>query len=97
MVQRLIERTEVIAEPARDPSQNYCAEQPDIITVTLKDKTEITASAAYPIGAPQNPMGQDAIAEKFMALTGHDREGFDRLMTWPEQDDVADFFRSGLQ
>jgi len=97
MVQRLIERTKVIAKPARDPSQNYCAEQPDIITVTLKDKTKITASAVYPIGAPQNPMGQDAIAEKFMALTGHNREGFDRLMTWPEQDDVADFFRSGLQ
>ena len=92
-VAKLIRKTTVIAEPARNPNLNYDPDQPDRLRITLKNGETLAAKCAYPLGAPQNPMSAEQLAEKFSGVSGRDRNAFERLMAWPDARDIALFFR----
>ncbi|MEM7224510.1 MAG: MmgE/PrpD family protein [Pseudomonadota bacterium] len=91
-VARLITVTNVAAEPARNPHLNYDPAQPDRLTVVLGEEV-LSQDCAYPLGAPQNPMSEAQLAEKFASVTGRDAGCFAHLQGWPEASDIAVFFQ----
>lgn len=91
-VRRLIEVTEVIAEPTRNPALNYDPDQPDRLTVRIDD-ADHTAACALPLGAPGRPMSDARLAQKFASITRRPKEQFDRLLDWPDAADAAVFFK----
>jgi len=64
-VDRLISITHFKAEPAKNPEINYDPEQPDMLTLTLKNGDSLQQSCTYPLGSPQNPMNAEQLAGKF--------------------------------
>ncbi|MCP9481118.1 MmgE/PrpD family protein [Shimia sp. CNT1-13L.2] len=91
-VARLVACTTVCPEPARNLALNYDPNQPDTLTVTLASGEQLSASCAYPLGAPQNPMTTHHLAAKFQAVTGHTSATFTRLLDWQVASDIQDFF-----
>ncbi len=51
-------------KPAR-PTLNYDPDEPDTLTVTLKNGANHQFAEVYPLGAPQNPMSLQQVIEKF--------------------------------
>ncbi|MCE8514975.1 MmgE/PrpD family protein [Ruegeria pomeroyi] len=92
-IRRLIALTVLVPEPARDPSLNFDPEQPDRLQVTLSDGLELSASCAYPLGAPQNPMPPDRLAAKWHEITGRPVSQYRAMLRWPQAADIATFLR----
>lgn len=91
-VDRLIGITRVTAEPTRDISLNYNPEQPDRLEITLVSGEAIKISCAYPLGAPQNPMSIEQLAQKWHSVCGRPEAEFQHLLGWVDAPDVAQFF-----
>lgn len=91
-VVQLIDRTRVSSEPARNPLLNYDPEQPDRLTVKMQNGEVLETVCAYPLGAPQNPMGSHELGVKFNSITGRPAEQFVALLKWAETDNVTEFF-----
>lgn len=106
-VASLIERTRVRPFAPVRPALNYCADDPDRMIVTLTDGRTLEETCVYPLGAPQTPMSEAQIREKFEANTGlvsgpvpgasengeARREAWSaRLWNWPEEAAVAELF-----
>ncbi|WP_196223463.1 MmgE/PrpD family protein [Roseibium sp. RKSG952] len=91
-VARLIQLTTVTPEPALHPELNYDPDQPDCLRVELSGSEFLETRCAYPLGAPQNPMSNEQLANKFAQITGRDKDGFSELMNWPDAPDVENFF-----
>ncbi|MDJ0607464.1 MAG: MmgE/PrpD family protein [Kiloniellales bacterium] len=51
----------------RDPALNLDPDDPDRVTVTLRDGREISAEMGHPLGSTVNPMSDEALDAKFMA------------------------------
>ncbi|WP_165759752.1 MmgE/PrpD family protein [Falsiruegeria litorea] len=92
-VTRLIPLTSVASEPARDPNLNYDPLQPDRLAIELRSGEVIETTCAYPLGAPQNPMSPDQLADKFQDITTLSRSCFDHLLQWPDAPDAAKYFQ----
>jgi len=92
-IRRLIALTELRAEPVRDRSLNFDPDQPDRLSVTLADGLELSASCAYPLGAPQNPMPPDQLAAKWHEITGRPISQYHAMLRWPQAPDIAAFLR----
>ncbi|MEM7424850.1 MAG: MmgE/PrpD family protein [Pseudomonadota bacterium] len=85
----LIEKVEVVPHAPARPQMNYDPEQPDRLTVILKNHDHQTASCAYPTGAPQNPMSDTDIRRKFeTAAPKTPSRVLDALMRWDQANDI---------
>lgn len=86
----LIEKTEVAPQPARRPRMNCDPEQPDELRITLSSGETLSASCAYPKGAPQNPLSLAELRAKFEAIAGPMASAaLVRLMAWDEAEDIG--------
>jgi 2-methylcitrate dehydratase PrpD len=63
-VQRLLARTEVVADP--ELTKHYPTKFPARVTITLKDGRRLTESRDYPKGDPQEPLSASEIEAKFL-------------------------------
>lgn len=70
------------------PELNYDPQQPDRVVIHLRRGGALNADCAYPLGAPQNPMNQAQIADKFCANSGLPADTVEALSYWPDSDDV---------
>lgn len=96
-VRRLLERTEVIADPAL--TRLYPDKFPARIVVTLDGGEILTAELMFPKGDPQNPLSDGELAQKFR----DNADGFlspdesdrmvDRVMRLPELADLSELTR----
>ena len=96
-VARLIGLTSVTPEPARNPTMNYDPDQPDRLRITLTDGATLEAACALPLGAPDNPMSHQALADKFHAITARAAQAFHSLLGWPDAPDISRFFKEMAQ
>ncbi len=85
----LIECTTVTPHPAQRPEMNFDPDQPDRLSVMLEDGRRLQAAVAYPKGAPQHPMSEEEICQKFE--TNSERKVTDALITWDQQTDLKGF------
>ena len=63
-VRRVLERTEVVADP--ELTALYPEKFPARVEVTLDGGTILRAEVMYPLGDPENPLSNEALAEKFL-------------------------------
>ena len=91
-VARLAALMSVTTEKARRPELNFDPEQPDAMQVTLEDGCVLEEAVPYPLGSPQNPMTMAQLAGKFGAVTRRPAAQFEKLLEWPEAEDVVAFF-----
>ena len=85
----LIEKIEVLPQAPRRPCLNYDPDQPDRLHVTLSSGATLSASCAYPKGAPQNPMSSAELRAKLEAIAGpYPSSDIDRLMAWDQANDI---------
>jgi 2-methylcitrate dehydratase PrpD len=63
-VQRLLARTEVIADP--ELTKLYPTKFPARVTITLKDGRRLTETRDFPKGDPQEPLTPSEIEAKFL-------------------------------
>ncbi len=95
-VDRIIRLVKVVPEAARNPLLNFDPAQPDRLMIKLGDET-LEHQCAYPLGAPQNPICEDTLAEKLAGQANITRHQFDYLLGWPDADDVKNFFDGALR
>ncbi|MBO9446936.1 MmgE/PrpD family protein [Ruegeria sp. R14_0] len=89
-VARLIAKTKMRAFAPIRPDLNYSEKDPDRIVVSLTDGRVIEDACAYPLGAPQAPMSDAQIWEKFRANAGpYSDDWAAKLCDWPEHPDIA--------
>ena len=75
LISRLIKSTSVYSfEPAR-PALNYDPREPDRMKVTLTDGHQLESECAFPLGAPENPMTDKAVMDKFRKNAGVQQNG----------------------
>ena len=91
-VERLIDVTTVTPEPARNRALNYDPDQPDRLTITRSTGEVLEASCVYPLGAAQNPMSDEHLADKWNWATGRPEAEYWQALSWVEAPDVAGFF-----
>ncbi|WP_170409271.1 MmgE/PrpD family protein [Ruegeria arenilitoris] len=93
MVERLIGKSRVHAFAPNQSGQNYSAKDPDRLVVTFQDGQIIEESCSFPTGAPQSPMSQSQLWEKFAANTGPVPDSWvEKLRIWPELPAVSSLF-----
>ncbi len=63
LVRRVLERTEVIADP--ELTKLYPEKFPARVVVTMADGEVVQAEMMYPKGDPQNPLSDDELGQKF--------------------------------
>ncbi|WP_170464547.1 MmgE/PrpD family protein [Ruegeria arenilitoris] len=86
----LIAKTKMHAFAPIRPDLNYSENDPDRIVVSLTDGTDIEDTCAYPLGAPQAPMSDAQIWEKFHANTGRHSDAWAaKLHNWPEHPGIG--------
>ena len=96
-VRRLLDATEIIAEP--ELTRLYPEKFPARVTVTLRGGEQLQAELMFPKGDPQNPLSNDELAEKFRenardVLPEQAAERFiDLALRLPEVTDLADLTR----
>ena len=95
LVKRLIERTYVKTVPVKNPMLNLDPTQPDRLRIQLDDQL-LEQVCAYPLGSSPNPIDNNRLAAKFVANSNLNIETFERLMNWPETDDLRRFFDTCL-
>ena len=81
----------VVTKPAR-PELNYDEEQPDRLVVAFGSGNEMVRECAWPVGAPQRPLGQKQILAKF-AENAAPLPVRERLWAWSDAMDVAAHLR----
>lgn len=85
----LIDKVEIKPHRPIHPERNYDPEQPDRLTVTLSCGEAYTATCAYPRGAPQNPLSEDALRAKLEAAAPDlQNETIEALMNWDMANDI---------
>lgn len=78
--------------PAR-PDMNYAPEDPDRMAVTTRDGDVIEETCVYPTGAPQAPLSDELLWQKFTANAGSGpADWIEKLRTWPSEPDAANLF-----
>lgn len=89
----LIARTSVFPfEPSR-PELNYAEQDPDRMSVTLTDGRIFEESCTYPLGAPQDPMSDDMLWQKFHGNAWRASDDWtDKLRRWPEVPEALALF-----
>lgn len=66
-IQALADRVQVVADP--EITRRWPADGGARVTVYLRDGTQRSATCVNPRGSYQNPVGEDALVDKFLALT----------------------------
>lgn len=84
-VRRILERTEVIADPALN--RLYPEKFPARVTVTMEDGRKLVAELMYPKGDPQNPLSDAELEAKF-------RDNAAGLLDGKQATEVLDFLRA---
>ena len=73
------------------PDLNYAPEDPDRLVLTLSGGRQVEASCTYPIGAPQRPMSDTQLWDKFNENTGLASGDWQaRLSDWTNHTNVVE-------
>ena len=94
-IKSLIARTQVHPFKPTRPEMNYDPNEPDRLRITLQSGEVMEQTCAYPLGAPQNPMSEQALRDKFTTnapeFSGPQAEA---LFDWPAAPLVQTVFRN---
>jgi len=94
-VRQLIGKTVVRPFKVARPGLNYDPEQPDRVVLDCRDGRHV-AVAAYPLGAPQRPLAQAQLRQKFRLNAGLDEAAcarvWKRLRGWQRAADIHRLF-----
>ena len=96
-VSSLIAKTVLRPFKADRPELNYDPRQPDRVVINCADGRH-EVDIPYPLGAPQNPLPESQLREKFRLNSALDEvaieHSWERLCRWPGAADIHDLFRS---
>ncbi len=88
-VMNLITKIHVHPFPPARPDLNYAKEDPDRMIITRTDGTILEESCTHPLGAPQHPMSDEQLWQKFNANVGSVPDAWAaKLRNWPEQSGI---------
>lgn len=86
-----MERVHVDPFKPERPDLNYAPEDPDRLVVTLSGGRQVEVSCTYPIGAPQRPMSDAQLWDKFNENTGLESGNWQtQLSDWTDQTNVVE-------
>jgi 2-methylcitrate dehydratase PrpD len=92
----LIAKTVLRPFKADRPELNYDPRQPDRVVINCADGRH-EVDIPYPLGAPQNPLPESQLREKFRLNSALDEvaieHSWERLCRWPGAADIHDLFR----
>ncbi len=89
----LMQKVHVHAYAPARPDRNYADEDPDRMAVTTRDGDVIEETCVYPTGAPQAPLSDELLWQKFTANVGSGpADWIEKLCTWPSEADAANLF-----
>lgn len=91
-IAELIAKVRIHPFSPRRPELNYAEEDPDRLVLRLVDGRQLAQTCSYPLGAPQAPMSQAQLWQKFTANTANrtasasDAQKWQhRLSRWPQE------------
>ena len=94
-VKRLIAKTRIRAFMANRPELNYDPDQPDRVVIDCNDGRH-SVDIPYPLGAPQRPISQAGLLQKFQQNSGLDKAAaeaaWSHLGAWQTAADIHRLF-----